>query len=72
MAANRIGLIGRLSALILATSITIALAQNTSNPMLSGNTGNPILSGNSTLVIRGGEALGVGKTESRKLFNNQF
>jgi hypothetical protein len=68
MAANRIGLIGRLSALILATSITIALAQNTSNPMLSGNTGNPILSGNSTLVIRGG----VGKTESRKLFNNQF
>jgi hypothetical protein len=45
MAVNRIALIG-LTALILTASITIALAQNTSNPMLSGNTTNPILSGN--------------------------
>ncbi len=40
MAANRVELIG-LSALVLTATITIALAQNTSNPMLSGNTANP-------------------------------
>ena len=45
MAVNRIALIG-LSVLVLSAAITIALAQNTSNPMLSGNTTNPILSGN--------------------------
>jgi hypothetical protein len=44
MEANRIALIG-LSILLLTTT-TIALAQNTSNPMLSGNTTNPVLSGN--------------------------
>ena len=45
MAVNRIELIG-LTALILTASLTIALAQNTSNPIRSGNTTNPILSGN--------------------------
>jgi hypothetical protein len=45
MPVNRIALIG-LSVLGLTATITIALAQNTSNPMLSGNTTNPILSGN--------------------------
>ncbi len=45
MAINRIALIG-LGVLGLTATITIALAQNTTNPMLSGNTTNPILSGN--------------------------
>jgi hypothetical protein len=45
MPINRIALIG-LSVLGLTATITIALAQNTSNPMLSGNTTNPRLSGN--------------------------
>jgi hypothetical protein len=45
MAVNRIVLIG-LSILNLTATITIALAQNTSNPLLSGNTTNPRLSGN--------------------------
>ena len=45
MAVNRIVLIG-LSILSLTATITIALAQNTSNPLLSGNTTNPRLSGN--------------------------
>jgi hypothetical protein len=44
MAVNRIVLIG-LSILSLTATITIALAQNTSNPLLSGNTTNPRLSG---------------------------
>jgi hypothetical protein len=48
MAVNRIALIG-LSVLGLTATITIALAQNTSNPMLSGNTTNPILSGNTVI-----------------------
>jgi hypothetical protein len=50
MAVNRIELIG-LTALILTASLTIALAQNTSNPMLSGNTTNPILSGNTVTQL---------------------
>jgi hypothetical protein len=45
MAENRVALIG-LSVLGLTATITIALAQNTSNPLLSGNTTNPRLSGN--------------------------
>ena len=45
MPVNRIALIG-LIVLGLTATITIAPAQNTSNPMLSGNTTNPILSGN--------------------------
>jgi hypothetical protein len=45
MAENRIALIG-LSVLGVTATITIALAQNTSNPLLSGNTTNPRLSGN--------------------------
>jgi len=45
MAENRIALIG-LSILGVTATITIALGQNTSNPMRSGNTTNPILSGN--------------------------
>jgi hypothetical protein len=45
MTANRSQLIG-LSVLVLTATITMALAQNTSNPMRSGNTTNPILSGN--------------------------
>jgi len=45
MAENRIALIG-LSFLGLTATITIALAQNTSNPLRSGNTTNPRLSGN--------------------------
>ena len=45
MATNRVVLIC-LSALILVASISISLAQNTSNPMLSGNTVNPVMSGN--------------------------
>jgi len=47
MNADRIGLIG-LGAIILTG--TAALAQNTSNPMLSGNTVNPVLSGQSTVL----------------------
>jgi hypothetical protein len=50
MAVNRIELIG-LTALILTASLTIALAQNTSNPMRSGNTTNPILSGNTVTQL---------------------
>ena len=50
MVVNRIELIG-LTALILTASLTIALAQNTSNPMLSGNTTNPILSGNTVTQL---------------------
>ena len=50
MVVNRIELVG-LSALILTASLTIALAQNTSNPMLSGNTTNPILSGNTVTQL---------------------
>jgi hypothetical protein len=45
MSVNRIAPIG-LSVLSLTATITIALAQNTSNPLLSGNTTNPRLSGN--------------------------
>src|SRR5437764_15244331 len=45
MAENRVALIG-LSILSVTATITIALAQNTSNPLRSGNTTNPILSGN--------------------------
>ena len=45
MIANRSQLIG-LSVLVLTATITAALAQNTSNPLLSGNTTNPRLSGN--------------------------
>jgi hypothetical protein len=45
MAENRVALIG-LSVLGVTATITIALAQNTSNPLRSGNTTNPILSGN--------------------------
>jgi hypothetical protein len=60
MPINRIALIG-LSVLGLTATITIALAQNTSNPMLSGNTTNPRLSGNTVtqrprfLFLRGGK-----------------
>ena len=50
MAANRIALIG-LSVLGLTATITIALAQNTSNPLRSGNTTNPILSGNTATQL---------------------
>jgi hypothetical protein len=50
MPVNRIELIG-LTALILTASLTIALAQNTSNPMRSGNTTNPILSGNTVTQL---------------------
>ena len=45
---NRSQLIG-LSVLILTATITMALAQNTSNPLRSGNTTNPILSGNTVI-----------------------
>jgi len=48
MAVNRIALIG-LSVLGLTATITIALAQNTSNPLTSGNTTNPIMSGNTVI-----------------------
>jgi hypothetical protein len=50
MAVNRTVLIG-LSVLSLTATITIALAQNTSNPMRSGNTTNPILSGNTVTQL---------------------
>jgi hypothetical protein len=50
MAENRIALIS-LSVLGLTATITIALAQNTSNPMKSGNTTNPILSGNTVTQL---------------------
>src|SRR6516165_621070 len=50
MTENRIALIG-LSVLGLTATITIALAQNTSNPMTSGNTTNPILSGNTVTQL---------------------
>jgi len=43
-----------LSVLMLTASITVAFAQNTSNPMTSGNTTNPALSGNT--VAQGREA----------------
>jgi hypothetical protein len=51
MAENRIALIG-LSVIGVTATITIALAQNTSNPMTSGNTTNPILSGNTVAQPR--------------------
>ena len=47
MTVNRIALIG-LCVLGLTATITIALAQNTSNPILNGNTSNPRLNGNTT------------------------
>src|SRR5215471_7616700 len=50
MAENRIALIG-LSILDVTATITIALAQNTSNPLRSGNTTNPILSGNTVTQL---------------------
>src|SRR6516162_7327169 len=50
MAENRTALIG-LSILGLTATITIALAQNTSNPLRSGNTTNPILSGNTVTQL---------------------
>ena len=49
MTANRLELIG-LSILVLSVTAAAALAQNTSNPMLSGNTVNPVLSGHSSLL----------------------
>jgi len=49
MTANRLELIG-LSILVLTVTAAAALAQNTSNPMLSGNTVNPVLSGNTTVL----------------------
>jgi hypothetical protein len=49
MTATRIKLIG-LTLLSLSAATAAALAQNTSNPMLSGNTVNPVLSGQSTLL----------------------
>ena len=48
MVVNRIELLIGLSALVLTAGITIALAQNTSNPLLNGNTTNPRLNGNTT------------------------
>jgi hypothetical protein len=51
MAVNRIALIG-LSVLVLSATTTIALAQNTSNPLRTGNTVNPILSGNTVAAGR--------------------
>jgi hypothetical protein len=51
MLENRIALIG-LSVMAVTATITIALAQNTSNPMMSGNTTNPILSGNTVAQPR--------------------
>jgi hypothetical protein len=48
MTVNRIALIG-LS--VLGLTATIALAQNTSNPIASGNTTNPILSGNTVTQL---------------------
>jgi hypothetical protein len=50
MALHRIALIG-LSVLGLTATTTIALAQNTSNPLRSGNTTNPILSGNTVTQL---------------------
>ena len=50
MVAHRIALIG-LGAIILTA--TAALAQNTSNPLVSGNTANPVLSGQSALSLDG-------------------
>jgi hypothetical protein len=49
MAANRLELIG-LCILVLTVTAAAALAQNTSNPMLSGNTVNLVLSGNTTVL----------------------
>jgi hypothetical protein len=49
MTATRIELIA-LTLLSLTAATAAALAQNTSNPMLSGNTVNPVLSGQSTLL----------------------
>jgi hypothetical protein len=51
MVVNRIELLIGLSALVLTAGITIALAQNTSNPLLSGNTTNPRLSGNTVTQL---------------------
>jgi hypothetical protein len=53
MTANRLELVG-LSVLVLTLTTTLSLAQNTSNPLLSGNTVNPVLSGNT--VTQGREA----------------
>ena len=53
MTANRPELVG-LSVLVLTLITTVSLAQNTSNPLLSGNTVNPVLSGNT--VAPGREA----------------
>jgi hypothetical protein len=41
MTANRLELVG-LSVLVLTLTATVSLAQNTSNPLLSGNTVNPV------------------------------
>jgi hypothetical protein len=49
MTANRLELVG-LSVLVLIATVTVSLAQNTGNPMLSGNTVNPVLSGNTTVL----------------------
>ena len=50
MTMNRVALIG-LNLLGVTATITIALAQNTSNPLMSGNTTNPILSGNTVTQL---------------------
>jgi hypothetical protein len=50
MTTNRVALIG-LNLLGVTATITIALAQNTSNPLMSGNTTNPILSGNTVTQL---------------------
>src|SRR6266568_3586735 len=50
MAENRVALIG-LSIMGVTATITIAHAQNTSNPLRSGNTTNPILSGNTVTQL---------------------
>jgi hypothetical protein len=50
VAENRIALIG-LSILGVTATITIAPAQNTSNPLRSGNTTNPILSRNTVTQL---------------------
>ena len=67
MAENRTALIG-LSILGLTATITIALAQNTSNPMLSGNTVNPVLSGNTTLLSPGSQ-LPISPVQSQTLLS---
>jgi hypothetical protein len=56
MAVNRVALIG-LSVLGLTATITIALAQNTSTPLLNRNTTNPILNGNTTNPILSGNTV---------------